>query len=158
MTLTPERIAELRRLHGRSGAPGIRGSASIRAIPELLDEIDRLREALAVKTALLDEAPKNMAKLARIAAILEPLRALEASAMPGPWTKIVHAQATTKGGKAISCRDQYGLRTHYRIPCTNAESATAPIDFGGGGLTEQDASFIAANRNALLEILRVVGE
>ena len=46
MTLTPERIAELRRLHGRSGAPGIRGSASIRAIPELLDEIDRLRAVI----------------------------------------------------------------------------------------------------------------
>lgn len=152
--LAPERLAQILSYLSMDGCLYLSKPTAI----ELLDEIDRLREALAIKTALLDEAPKNMAKLARIAAILEPLRALEAAAMPGPWTEVVHAQATTKGGKAIPCRDQYGLRTHYRIPCTNAESATAPIDFGGGGLTEQDASFIAAARNALPALLREIQE
>lgn len=151
MTLTPERIAELRRLHGRSGAPGIRGSASIRAIPELLDEIDRLREALAVKTALLDEAPKNMAKLARIAAILEPLRALEAAATDAPWT-VRKALIETDG------QYDYGIAADV-----DGDQRVIAETFGRVSTARfppamESADLICAARNALPALLREIQE
>lgn len=104
-------------------------------------EIERLRDALAIKTAMLDEAPKNMAKLARIAAILDPLRALEAAATEGPWRwkkdSIDYGYVGPGGHPTVL----------YGENCEGAVSEDNP-----------DGRLLAAARNALPALLREIQE
>jgi len=113
-------------------------------------EIERLREALAIKTALLDQSPKNMAKLARIAAILEPLRALEAAATDAPW----HVQG--QGGIRMD-----GVRDSYVIQGGQADVCKSPTRPGRDRNPEGERvnfQCIAAARNALPALLREIQE
>jgi hypothetical protein len=151
--MTPERIEELRRLHAAcNGAnynlPPSLVSALLDPIPDLINEIDRLLESLAIKTALLDESPKNMAKLARLRAILEPLRALEAAATGPEWT------VQGSGGIRMD-----GIRDSYAIFHGPVKVCRSPVGAGNGPEQQRDDfAVIVAARNALPALLREIQE
>lgn len=115
-------------------------------------EIERLRDALAIKTALLDEAPKNMAKLARIAAILEPLRALDAAATDAPWHHF-HDEGHSCDCGQIWSKDDLLFLPHESEGCETSEERAAER-----AMRKPSGKLAVAARNALPALLREIQE
>ena len=140
MTLTPQKIAKLRRFEGlfnlSTGTAVQAANELIEALPDMLDAAD---------------------KLARLTALLDELRPLEAKATPGPWEKancggppyalipsVVHRYTFEMDGR--QCRDW--------LPVAWFGDAAGDVE---SNEPEHDRELICANRNALAEMLRVVG-
>lgn len=140
MTLTPERRADLRDLLTRANQSSIQAPIARGALAEaLIDGIGGHGDLY----ALLDIAER----FARIAAILEPLRALEAEAANAPW------KTTTDfdGSDWLVCG--VGVSHDMRKWDVTTDGVRASELRGGA---EEDASLICAARNAIAEMLRVV--
>ncbi len=100
----------------------------------------------------LAQAAEAVAKLARIAAILEPLRALEAAAEPAPWHHFHNEGHSCDCGQIWSNDDLLFLPHESEGSETNEERAA------DRAMRKPSGKLAVAARNALPALLREIQE